>query len=97
MISDQPEDADKTKRKQRERRARILKSLFIFMLGVPPLMNSLGNPRLQALHGVDVFRLFASGLSMGFGLGLLLSEGGIFRRVTRQGHEATSRQDQGAR
>jgi hypothetical protein len=73
MTSGQPEDADKTKREKRQRRIRTV-GLFMLMLGVPPLLNALGNPRVQALHGTDVLGLIASGLVIGFGLGLLLSK-----------------------
>ena len=39
-----------------------------------PLLNALGNPRVRALHAADVLGLIASGLVIGFGLGLLLSK-----------------------
>ena len=74
MSSGQPEDADQAKRQQRQRRIRIVVGLFMLMLGIPALLNALGNPRVQALHGVDVLGLIASGLVIGFGLGLLLSK-----------------------
>ena len=74
MTSGQPEDANKTKREQRQRRARIIFSLFMVLLGVPPLLNSLGNPRLEALHWADFLRLLASGSLMGFGVGLFSSK-----------------------
>jgi hypothetical protein len=68
------EDAENTKRKQRQQNARMIVGLLLLMLGVPPLINALGNPRIQTLHTPDVMGLFASGLSFGFGLGLLLSK-----------------------
>jgi hypothetical protein len=74
MCSGEPKDADSTKREQRQRPIRIIVGLFMMMLGVPPLLNALGNPRVQALHGTDVLGLIASGLVIGFGLGLLLSK-----------------------
>jgi hypothetical protein len=75
MSLDQPGDAEKTKREQRQRRIRIFVGLMmIFVFGVPPLLNALNNPRVQALHGADVLGLIASGLVIGFGLGLLLSK-----------------------
>ena len=74
MTSDQREDTDNTKREQPQRRIRIVVGLFMLLLGVPPLLNALGNPRVQALHGADVLGLIASGLVIGFGLGLLLSK-----------------------
>jgi hypothetical protein len=71
MSSSPPEDAENTKRRQRQRGTRIIVGLFMLMLGVPPLLNALGNPRLQ---WPDVLGLIASGLCFGFGLGLLLSK-----------------------
>ena len=73
MTPGQPEDGDKNKREQRQHR-RIVVGVFMLVLGVPPLLNALGNPRVQALHGTDVLGLIASGLVIGFGLGLLLSK-----------------------
>jgi hypothetical protein len=74
MSSGQLDDTGMTEREQRQRRIRIVVGLFMLMLGVPPLLNALGNPRVQALHGADVLGIFASGLVIGFGLGLLLSK-----------------------
>jgi len=74
MSSGQLDDTGMPKREQRQRRIRIVVGLFMLMLGVPPLLNALGNPRVQALHGADVLGIFASGLVIGFGLGLLLSK-----------------------
>ena len=74
MSSGQLEDTAMTKLEQHQRRVRIVVGLFILMLGVPPLLNALGNPRVQALHGADVLGIIASGLVIGFGLGLLLSK-----------------------
>ncbi len=73
MSSGWPEDADNRKREQRQGRIRIIVGLFLLMLGIPPLLNALGNPRIQALHAPDVLQLIAAGLALGFGLGLLLS------------------------
>lgn len=50
---------------------RVILSLFMLMFGLPPLLNSLSNPRLGGLHGPDFMQLIASGLCFGFGLGLL--------------------------
>jgi hypothetical protein len=46
----------------------------MLLFGVPPLLNAIGNPRVQALHGPDVLGLVASGLCFGLGLGLLLTK-----------------------
>jgi hypothetical protein len=78
MSSDLREDVDNTKREQRQRRIGFI-GLFVLMLGIPPLLNALGNPRVQTLHAPDVMGLFASGLCFGFGFGLLLSKL-MFRR-----------------
>jgi hypothetical protein len=74
MSSSPPEDAEITKRERRQRRVRFIVGVFTLMLGVAPLLNALGNPRIQTLHAPDVLGLFASGLCFGFGLGLLLSK-----------------------
>lgn len=62
------------KGEQRRRSNRIIVGLLMLTLGVPPLLNALGNPRVQSLHAVDVLGLVASGLCFGFGLGLLLGK-----------------------
>jgi hypothetical protein len=63
-----------TKREQHQRPQRIIVGLFMLMLGVPPVLKALGNPRLQALTGADFLGVFGAGLVIGFGLGLLLSK-----------------------
>lgn len=57
----------------RRRKARIFIGLFVLILGVPPLINSIDNPRLASLHGVDFVRLLASGWCFGIGFALLMS------------------------
>jgi len=74
MSSDQPKYSDESKPALRPRRTRIIVSLLMIGLGIAPLLNALGNPRIQTLHGPDVLGLIASGLVCGFGLGLLLSK-----------------------
>jgi hypothetical protein len=74
MNSGRPEDAANAKPERRPRRIRLIVGLFMLMLGAFPLLNALGNPRVQALHGPDVLGLIASGLCFGFGLGLLLGK-----------------------
>ena len=74
MSSGQPENADNPKPEPRQRPKRIIVGLFMLMLSVPPLLNALGNARIQALHVPDVLQLIASGLCVGFGLGLMLSK-----------------------
>jgi len=39
----------------------------------PPFINSIDNPRVAMLHGLDIFRLLVAGSLFGFGLALLIS------------------------
>jgi hypothetical protein len=55
---------------------RIFVSLAVLMLGVPPFVNSLGNPRLGALHGSDFGQLMACGFCVGLAFGVFI--GGKF-------------------
>lgn len=80
MSTGLPRDTGKPERAPAQSRPRIIVGLFMMLLGIPPLLNALGNPRVQALHGADVLGLVASGLAFGIGLGLLLS-----RRIFRGG------------
>ena len=45
-------------------------ALAILAMGIPPLVNSLGNPRLAGLHGPDVLQLASIGFCVGVGLAL---------------------------
>jgi hypothetical protein len=56
------------------RRRRVIVGVLQLMCGLFPLLNALGNPRVEALHGADVVALVASRLCFGFGLGLLLTK-----------------------
>ena len=47
-------------------------ALAVLAMGVPPLVNSLGNPRLAGQHGPDVLQLTAIGFCVGLALGLFL-------------------------
>jgi hypothetical protein len=59
--------------KARTRKKRtVFVSLAVLAMGVPPLVNSLGNPRLAGLHGPDVLQLTAIGFCVGLALGLFL-------------------------
>jgi hypothetical protein len=51
---------------------RIAVAVFLFLLGTFPLMNSLSNPRTQALHGSDRLQLIAVGFCFGVGFGALV-------------------------
>ena len=41
--------------------------LVLALLGAMVLLNNLGKPRVEALHGVDVLGLVASGMLFGVG------------------------------
>ena len=41
--------------------------LVLALLGVMKLLNDLGKPRVEALHGVDILGLVASGMLLGIG------------------------------
>ncbi len=56
---------------KRTRKRRVILFLLMLMFGLVPLLNSLGNPRLEGLHGSDFVQLIASGLCFGFGFGVL--------------------------
>jgi len=50
----------------------MFRVLAILAMGIPPLLNSLGNPRLAGLRGPDVLRLIAIGFCVGLAFGLFL-------------------------
>jgi len=54
-------------------------SLALLMFGVPPFVNSLGNPHLGALHGADFVQLVACGFCAGLAFGVFI--GGKFSRI----------------
>lgn len=45
-----------------------LTGLIAITLGTTVLLNNLSSPRVEALHGSDVFGLVASGICLGIGL-----------------------------
>jgi len=51
---------------------RVILILFVLLFGLPPLVNSLSNPRLKGLHGPDIVQLIVIGLFLGVGLGILI-------------------------
>ena len=46
--------------------------LVLALLGAMVLLNNLGKPRVEALHGSDVLKLVASGMCLGFGFAGLM-------------------------
>ena len=51
----------------------LLRVLAILAMGIPPVVNSIGNPRLAGLRGPDVLRLIAIGFCVGVAFALFLS------------------------
>ena len=59
--------------KQDSRKKRtLLTALVILAMAFPPLLNSIGNPRLAGLRGPDVLRLAAIGFCVGIAFALFL-------------------------
>jgi hypothetical protein len=52
---------------------RVFVGLFLFLFGAMPLLNSINNPRTQALHGSDFVQLIASGMCFGVGICVLVA------------------------
>jgi hypothetical protein len=50
----------------------VFAALAVLAMGVAPLVNSLGNPRLAGLHGADMVQLAAIGFCVGLSLGMFL-------------------------
>jgi hypothetical protein len=50
----------------------VFVSLAVLAMGIPPLVNSLGNPRLAGLRGPDILQLTAIGFCVGIAFGLFL-------------------------
>jgi hypothetical protein len=46
--------------------------LFLVLLGLVPLFNSVQNPRLAGMHGSDFVRLIASGICFGVAFGIVV-------------------------
>ena len=55
-------------------RRRVYLFVFLVILGLFPLMNSLRNPRVQMLHGSDIVRLMAAGWCFGIGFGAIVGK-----------------------
>ena len=75
MSSSQPEDADDTKREQRQRRMRrvqVAMAIFVACIGLVSFSNVAGNARFQTYHTLDVIRLMTAGAGFGGALVLLI-------------------------
>ena len=47
--------------------------LFVLAMGIPPLLNSIDNPRLAGLRGPDIVRLFAVGFCVGVAFAMFMA------------------------
>jgi len=73
MSSSQPEDADNTKREQRQRRMRRVPGAIITACLALVLFSSVaGNARFETYHTIDVIRLVIAGAGFGVALVLLI-------------------------
>ena len=52
---------------------RMAVAAFLLLLGAFVFMNTLDNPRLNAVHGSDRLRLIAVGFCWGVGFGILMA------------------------
>ena len=50
----------------------VFATLAVLAMGIPPLVNSLDNPRLAGLRGPDILQLTAIGFCVGLALGMFL-------------------------
>ena len=73
MSSSRPEDADNTKREQRQRRVnRISGGIFVAFLGLIAFFSVASKPRFETFHTLDVIRLMTAGASFAVALILLI-------------------------
>ena len=64
-------EANTAEQKQAKKSSRFT-GLVLTLLGAMVLLNNLGKPRVEALHGSDVWGLVASGICLGIGfIGLM--------------------------
>ena len=63
----------------------VMQALMPPLMGVLLLLNNLGKPRVEALHGPDVLGLVASGFLLGIGFASLMAwlKPGIFASSTK--------------
>jgi hypothetical protein len=59
-----------------KRKPSRITGIFVILLGILPLLNSLSNPRLATAHGADRLQLIAVGMCFGIGAFMLA---GLFR------------------
>jgi hypothetical protein len=59
-------------RNSSSRKRRVIVCLLLWAFAVPPLVNSLNNPRLEGVHRSDYMQIIAVGFCFGIGLGVAL-------------------------
>ena len=65
-----PNDSEGTPGQERPARKRgpsRLTGVLVMALAFLPFINSINNPRVALLHGVDILRLLAAGMLLGAG------------------------------
>ncbi len=62
-----------------------LTGLVLTLIGVLVLLNNLGKPRVEALHGPDVLGLVAAGMLLGIGFVGLMGRLNFARSTKDQG------------
>jgi multisubunit Na+/H+ antiporter MnhB subunit len=75
MSSSQPEDADNTKREQRQRRmrrSRVAMAIITACLGLFAFSSVASKPRFETYHTLDVIRLMIAGAGFAVALVLLI-------------------------
>ena len=75
MSPSQPEDADNTKREQRQRRMRrvsVAMAIFAGCMGLSAFFRVAGNPRFETIHTLDVIGLMTAGAGIAVALILLI-------------------------
>lgn len=70
-----PNDSERTPKQQRaaKRRNDLIRGVLLLGLSFLPFIDRSDNPRVAALHGIDLLKLFAAGMLFGIGLTSLIS------------------------
>lgn len=71
------------------RKRQLIVSVILFLFSVMPLLQSLNNPRLAALHAADVVALMASGACLGIASVALLGRLMLHQTKVVKGRQAT--------
>lgn len=94
MSSSQPEDADNTKREQRQRRMRrvpLALAPFAACMGMIAFSGVASNPRFETIHTLDVIRLMTAGAGFAVAIFSLI----LFFNFSGPRSEARKEKEQG--